>query len=163
MYATSYNEINAELRALADAMRRGYRTQASRTPPKVEFAEVEAAFQRAKAAGVAFPVLRLGEFEFKPAGENSRNAGGIYVYTLKVMGVLPGTYLGKVIGGQFLKSRDCTDKQQAEIVVIAKDPKAAAVAFGKRFGRCSVCNRTLTDPDSIANAIGPICARKFGF
>lgn len=158
-----YSEINAELRALADAMRRGYRTEASRTPPKMRLAEVEEAFARAKAAGVEFPVLRLGTFEFKPAGANSRNAGGIYVYTLKVMGVLPGTYLGKVIGGQFLKSRDCTQAQQDEIVAVAKDPKAAALAFGKRFGRCSVCNRTLTDPESIERAIGPICARKFGF
>lgn len=41
------------------------------------------------------------------------------------------------------------------------DPKAAAVEFGHRTGSCCVCARTLTDPESIAKGIGPICEAKF--
>jgi hypothetical protein len=32
------------------------------------------------------------------------------------------------------------------------------IAEGKRTGICQVCNRKLTNPDSIAAGIGPICA-----
>lgn len=36
-----------------------------------------------------------------------------------------------------------------------------AKAYGKLYGVCVVCSRTLTDEESIANGIGPICAQKF--
>ena len=36
-----------------------------------------------------------------------------------------------------------------------------AKAFGQQFGSCCVCARTLTNPDSIAAGIGPICREKF--
>jgi len=44
---------------------------------------------------------------------------------------------------------------------IERDPQAAAVLHGKASGRCSVCSRDLTDPESIERGIGPICAGKF--
>lgn len=42
------------------------------------------------------------------------------------------------------------------------DPLAAAKKYGKESGRCCSCGRDLTDPVSIENGIGPICATKFG-
>lgn len=33
--------------------------------------------------------------------------------------------------------------------------------YGKKIGECGRCYRTLTNPDSIARGIGPICAGKF--
>lgn len=36
-----------------------------------------------------------------------------------------------------------------------------AQKFGKIYGVCCMCGRTLTDETSIANGIGPICAGKF--
>jgi uncharacterized protein DUF6011 len=47
------------------------------------------------------------------------------------------------------------------LAAIEKDPEAAAVLHGRASGRCSICNRDLTDPESIARGIGPICAEKF--
>lgn len=155
-------EINLVLQLLADDARRGVRSVAA-PPPAVSLKPVEEAFAKAKLAGVRYPALRLGAYEFSPAGETSRNPGGIYVKTLKESGGLPGVYLGKVINGAFMRSRDCTPAQQDEIVAISRDPKAAALAFGKRFGRCSVCNRPLTDPASVERSIGPVCAAKYGF
>lgn len=38
---------------------------------------------------------------------------------------------------------------------------AEAKAFGALYGTCCVCGRTLTNEDSIAAGIGPICAGKF--
>lgn len=46
---------------------------------------------------------------------------------------------------------------------IAKDPRAAAIDYGRQLGRCSVCNRELTNPESIDAGIGPICAGKRGW
>jgi hypothetical protein len=46
---------------------------------------------------------------------------------------------------------------------VAADPEQAAVAYGKRFGQCSVCARELTNEDSINRGIGPICAERFGW
>lgn len=36
-----------------------------------------------------------------------------------------------------------------------------AKAYGALYGTCAVCGRTLTDEDSIAAGIGPVCASKF--
>jgi hypothetical protein len=40
------------------------------------------------------------------------------------------------------------------------DPIAAAVKYGRESGCCAVCGRDLTDPESIARGIGPICAER---
>jgi hypothetical protein len=37
---------------------------------------------------------------------------------------------------------------------------AEAQEFGKLYGQCCVCGRTLTDERSIADGIGPVCGRK---
>ncbi len=36
-----------------------------------------------------------------------------------------------------------------------------AKAYGHQFGVCCCCGAVLTDPDSVAAGIGPICATKF--
>jgi hypothetical protein len=136
----------------------------TQTPaPVIKLDPVEAAFAKAKAAGIVYPKLRLGAFVFSPASETSANAGAIYIKTRTPSGDLPGQYMGKVLGGRFLKVRECDAKAEAEILAIAADPKAAAIAYGKQFGKCSVCNRDLTDPESVAAGIGPICAGRYGF
>ena len=37
-----------------------------------------------------------------------------------------------------------------------------AAEFGKLYGFCIVCGRTLTDEGSIAAGIGPVCAGRIG-
>jgi hypothetical protein len=44
---------------------------------------------------------------------------------------------------------------------IAEAPKDAAVQYAKQHGRCAVCNAFLSDPDSIAQGLGPVCAKRF--
>lgn len=55
-------------------------------------------------------------------------------------------------------------KPQAEIVLakIAANPLDALVAYGWSTGTCGVCARRLTDPESVAAGIGPVCAAKVG-
>jgi uncharacterized protein DUF6011 len=54
-------------------------------------------------------------------------------------------------------------KREAILAEIAKDPKAASLAYGREIGACGVCGRTLTDPDSIDKGIGPVCAGRLGW
>jgi len=124
--------------------------------PACDVAAVEVAFAKAKEAGIKWPKLRLGAFTFSPAGARSANAGAVYVKRGDV-------YLGKVLQGRFQKVRDCSDADALEIVDIAGDPASAAIAYGKEFGKCAVCARELTDAESIARGIGPVCASRYGW
>jgi hypothetical protein len=49
------------------------------------------------------------------------------------------------------------------LTAIAVDPKAAMLRYGHEIGSCGKCGRTLTDEDSRARGIGPICAGKLGW
>jgi hypothetical protein len=48
---------------------------------------------------------------------------------------------------------------------IAADPQEAMTRYGREIGKCGAagCGRTLTDPESRARGIGPICAGKLGW
>ena len=40
---------------------------------------------------------------------------------------------------------------------------ATVAKLGLQVGFCMVCLRTLTDPFSVANGIGPVCAKRYGY
>jgi hypothetical protein len=135
------------------AEERAARDQAA---PAVSVEAIEVAFGKAKQAGIRRPKLRLDSFTFSPASADGKNAGALYVKEGE-------TYLGKIAGGKLFASRDCSSENQERILAVAADPEQAAVAYGKRFGQCSVCARELTNEDSINRGIGPICAERFGW
>lgn len=125
--------------------------------PTVSVEPIETAFAKAQAAGVSRPKLRLGEFTFSPAPATGKNPGAIYVKHSD------GTYLGKVAGSRLFTVASVSGEVEREIVGVAHDPLNAAIAYGKKYGKCSVCARTLTDEASIARGIGPVCAANFGW
>lgn len=45
---------------------------------------------------------------------------------------------------------------------IQNDPVYAATLYGHELGCCALCGRTLTDEDSRALGIGPVCVKKLG-
>lgn len=47
--------------------------------------------------------------------------------------------------------------------VIISSPKACATAYALRSGRCGICGRELTTPESIEAGIGPKCAARAGW
>lgn len=47
--------------------------------------------------------------------------------------------------------------------LIAADPKAAMLRYGKEIGSCGHCGRTLTNEESRERGIGPVCAGKLGW
>jgi len=139
------------------------------TAPKIEVARIEQAFATAAANGLKRLTLRLATttvvdgketlkraFTFTPAPATGKNPGAIYVKQ-------GDEYLGKVVAGAFKCVATCGDERRDEIVAVAGDPAKAAVAYGKVVGACAICARELTDPESIARGIGPICAERYAF
>jgi hypothetical protein len=49
------------------------------------------------------------------------------------------------------------------LTAIAHDPAQAASNYGHQIGKCGICHRTLSDPESIERGIGPVCADKAGW
>jgi hypothetical protein len=130
--------------------------------PVLDVRHITDAFDRARSNGVKRPKLRLYSgakgFVFSRAPDGGQNAGAIYV---KDLGEDEGLYMGKITDGKFQKSRLCTPENEAEIIKICQDPAQAAIAYGKQFGSCSICARELSNPESIALGIGPICRANF--
>jgi len=108
------------------------------------------------AGGIDISGLRTGlylvkgvEFKIDNIQGEGRWNGWVFVKELdnKIGSQRPGhTYKGK---------------RKEHLVEILKDPKAAAVAYGRETGTCGCCGRTLTNPESIEAGIGPICASRF--
>jgi hypothetical protein len=105
------------------------------------------------------PKLRVANIQFSLAPDTGRNAGCIYVVRAE-----DDTYLGKITqDDKFITSRDCTAADSETVARVAADPAAAATAHGHEFGQCSCCGRELTNPESVARGIGPICAERWGW
>jgi len=51
--------------------------------------------------------------------------------------------------------------REAILATIAIDPRDASIRYGKELGQCGVCGRTLTNEESRAAGIGPVCAAGF--
>ena len=154
------NQLAAVLRcAAADIDRKAAAEQRVAAAPILDIGKIEEAFQTAKDKGIKRPKMRLDTFVFSPAPESGKNAGAVYVKAKDE----EGTYLGKIMAGKFLRSRECDQEREQAVLAAAADPEAAAVAYGRRFGACSLCGRTLTVGESIDRGIGPICAETFGF
>jgi hypothetical protein len=134
------------------------RVEREKNAVTVNIGRIEEALLLARGNQVRWPKLRLDTFVFSLAGEQSRNPGAVYVKDKET-----DAYLGKIIGGKFTRSHDCTVDHETRIVTAASDPEAAAKAYGQRFGACSICGRELTVSESIDRAMGPICAAKYGW
>lgn len=124
----------------------------------LSLAKIRAGFDNAR-QHLKRPKLRVADIQFSLAPESGRNAGCIYVVRAS-----DDTYLGKItLEDKFITSRDCTAADSETVARVAADPAAAATAHGHEYGYCSCCGRELTNPESVARGIGPICAERWGF
>jgi hypothetical protein len=118
--------------------------------------------QAAKDRGLKFPKARFlapggGELRLSVAGDGSRYPGAIqvklndeWIGRIGIDGVVSG---GRLAGESAILGA---------LTTIAADPAKAASAYGALMGRCSFCEKTLTDEGSVEVGYGPICAKKFG-
>jgi hypothetical protein len=142
----------------------------------VDAGKIEAAFAHAREraarpgmAGIWTKPLKLRaadtDLTFQPGSAGSQWEGMIFVRAgEKKLGSIAwqATWDGKA-KSVFTRRFECTDAEAAAVTQACSDPATAAVAFGKAWGVCSVCDRTLTNDESIARGIGPICAERFGW
>lgn len=116
------------------------------------------AFESARATGLKYPKLRVGDLLFTLAGAQSKYAGNsIFVKDDKP------TYFGRIdlSTGKFLKTTVCSAAVYARIEEVCADPLAAAVMYGKQTGHCACCGLELENPESMRLGIGPICRKKW--
>lgn len=57
------------------------------------------------------------------------------------------------------KHRDNAELEEA-VKVLCADPEASLKAHGRHSGRCGLCGRTLTTPESLDFGIGPECRKR---
>lgn len=77
-----------------------------------------------------------------------------------VYGTMNG-YYGSFEGDRFVPNKYCTKEMINQLQDIEENGIEAAKRIGLLTGNCCVCGRTLTNEDSIAGGIGPICGGKF--
>lgn len=130
--------------------------QASRTA-EVNLSAINSMFDKAIESGLKKLAYRAEGLKLTPAKATSSNPGAIYVTSTE------GEYMGKVVGNKFVGMRGIPADIKTKLEAIAENPAEAARAYGKATGICCCCGRELTDPNSIAAGIGPICAGGWGF
>lgn len=147
------NQLAAVHRGMAKAAER--RAERAKPQGEVDISAIEALFATAKSNGLKKLKFRTDCIDISVAPQNGRNAGSLYV-------IHDGEYAGKITNGQFFKCSGTKETTLAEVQRIAADPAGVARLYGKQTGICCCCGRELTDEDSVAEGIGPICARKWG-
>lgn len=65
--------------------------------------------------------------------------------------------------GDYRKEPRRGDAARAILEAIAGDPNKAMTDFGLQSGTCGKCNSPLTNEESLARGIGPVCLRKMGW
>lgn len=116
----------------------------------VDVSVIHELFDRASESGLKKPKFRTDVLEISKAPMTGRNAGSLYV-------IHDGNYAGKITNGKFFGSSGEKEITVDLIKELAKDPLEVAKMYGKKTGTCCCCGRELTDPNSIAAGIGPIC------
>lgn len=72
------------------------------------------------------------------------------------------TFVEVQAGDEFWRLKGDQPRKALE-AVLAYGPKEASLRYGHELGHCGVCGRTLTDADSRAAGIGPVCRVKLGW
>lgn len=132
------------------------KAEAEKRATETNLAAIRDMFETARASGYKQPKYRAEGLVISRASDMSRNPGALYVKNED------GEYLGKVVETLFHPVRTAPADTANILQRIAEDPKAAAIRWGQRTGRCSCCGRELTNHASIEAGIGPICADKWG-
>lgn len=117
---------------------------------------IHEAIEAQRRAGKRWIKMEFEGLLFKPGAAHGSNANTIWVTRTD-----DDTFIGGVKDGIFTPRRECTDAERDQVQTILQDPLSAAKVHGKQTGQCCVCRRTLTDPNSIAAGIGPVCAEYF--
>lgn len=123
----------------------------------VDITAIEALFAKATENAVKKPIFRTVEVTISKAPITGQNAGALYV-----KGTESGTYLGKIVAGKFLASRDAATDTLEMLRGVAENPTDEVIKYARKFKACACCGTTLRNPVSVLAVVGPICAENWG-
>lgn len=155
-------------KAKSDERKAAWKAQEGRQDVSIDCSRIVAAFDRRRtvarekgAEGVMKMALHFPKFTFSP---DRKNPSVLWVNSTSHTNDrgLPAAF-GKIENGKLSPFRISTPEIVAEIQAVAADPSKASRLSGQNFGICCCCGARLTDPVSIENGIGPICAENWGF
>lgn len=114
--------------------------------------------------------LRLEEptNNIREAGQGKNMAWYFYQIDKPIDGKWKGyTFIKRLIGGGddggYRKVDVPSSTRNGIMARIERDFKKAMLDFGLQSGSCGHCGRALSNPESLARGIGPICAGKMGW
>ena len=168
--ALTEKQVKASQRMLAKLAENKAKREAERKENEtvVDLSPIKAMFATAVNNGLKRPKYRAEGLVITMAPSHGANAGHLYVKTLALKiaedDYSSGDYQGKITPDNVFKPAYGSHKETVKALhVIAANPLQASMDFGRKTGTCGCCGRELTDPNSIAAGIGPICANKWGF
>lgn len=129
------------------------------------FSGIVELFDRAKAAGLANPKIRLEteggiKVVLRMAGASSRFAGQITVTDNRTFD--NRTYFGRIDQtGMYFPSPKANDDVTKLLKDMAADPAKMAALYGHKTSSCCFCGLPLKTSESVTMGYGPICAEKF--
>lgn len=131
-------------------------------PIIIEATRVRTAMDAAAASGLRKVRLVLGAITFKLSGASWRNGAGM------ILCYHNGAYKGWIDRENVFRAPGnaasyLAPEALSAFNLAASDPEAAARTYGRDHGRCACCQRVLTDPVSIMQSMGPICAQRYGW
>lgn len=159
--AAKFNRLSEKQYAWAHKLAVDYTSREEESSAEgAQFSRLFDTFKAARDRGLKRLTMRFSGIRIKP----SRDLQSLWVLSDTETeegnyGPQP-KYLGKVTP-QRIDPR-LSDDVKSVILEAASDPLTAAVRYGRETGSCSCCGRDLTNPDSIAAGIGPICREKYG-
>lgn len=129
------------------------KAEAKAAAPALDVSALHTLFATAAAKGRKQLALYFGPYRVSPAPASGKNPGALYVKR-------KGEYLGKCQDGRLVVS------DPAERAVIAAQLSGIRTlddiaARGRETGVCCCCGAELSDPESIARGIGPVCLQKW--
>ena len=113
-----------------------------------------------------FPKIRLetsdgGEIQLHIGGERSKYQGQIMI--TDGQRYPDNKWYGRIDrDGTLHKAKLITDEIIELLCNLDAEPEETISSYGRSTGNCSCCGRLLTNPESVARGIGPICAGRFG-
>lgn len=137
---------------LAAIERTRAKAEAPKAPgPEVDVTGIEKLFETVAARGRKRLKLWLGDYVISRAPETGKNPGALYVKSAE------GDYLGKIHHGR-VQARD--SEEIARTVSGVRSLRDLQM-IGRLTGRCCACGLPLSDPNSVADGIGPVCKKRW--
>jgi hypothetical protein len=101
-----------------------------------------------------YALLKDEQWRFYQVDKPTEGKWRGYVFLKQLFGA-PGDYRKESIRNHGVRN--------AILAAIDEDPRTAAIDYGMQSQTCSLCSSPLTNPDSIAAGIGPVCRGKVGW